>query len=71
MHCSIEFRTAIPHPFLAYRPSLVKQDDIVELTHIPDIDGRETDSIYAGHPPKSEELEARSIFETANLIKSF
>ena len=64
----MDFRTAIPRPFLAYWPSLAKQDDIAERAHILDANGKETDSVDAGHPPKYEELQARANYETANPI---
>jgi hypothetical protein len=68
MHCSVDFRTGMPRPFLAYWPSIVEQDDVAEKAHILNADGNETDSIDAGRPSEYEALEPRPNFETSGPI---
>lgn len=58
-HAAGDFRTAIPKPFLAYYPSLYAQNDLEESVSIV---GGET--YTAGHPPRYEELEKRSSYDT-------
>lgn len=55
----MDFRTAIPRPFLAYYPALIKQSDIHETINF--VDGPGPDSIQSfdtGHPPQYEEAPA-------------
>ncbi|KAJ5170499.1 uncharacterized protein N7500_003282 [Penicillium coprophilum] len=60
-HSSLDMRTAVPRPFLAYYPAIVKQDDLNEEINF--IDG--PDSIISfptGHPPAYEALQPRASY---------
>ncbi|KAJ5552727.1 DUF1446 domain-containing protein [Penicillium frequentans] len=62
-HASRDTRTAIPLPFLAYYPALIKQSQIPEAIHF--VDGPSTISSYeTGHPPQYEELGIRDNYDT-------
>ncbi|KAJ5628520.1 hypothetical protein N7490_010748 [Penicillium lividum] len=57
-HLSMDLRTALPLPFLAYYPALIKQSDIPEKINF--VDGSDTIRSYeTGHPPRYEELGIR------------
>lgn len=61
-HSSMDMRTAIPRPFLAYYPALIKQYDIDEKINF--IDGPTTiKSFETGHPPRYEELGIRESYD--------
>ncbi|OBT57060.1 hypothetical protein VE04_02366 [Pseudogymnoascus sp. 24MN13] len=67
-HCALDYRTALPNPFLAYYPSLYSQDDLEEgVTLIGSkYDGNETKTISSGHPPSYEDLERRENYDAVN-----
>lgn len=55
-------RTAIPRPFLAYYPAMVKQSEITETINF--IDGLDKISSFGtGHPPRYEELGVRRNYD--------
>ncbi|KAL4805064.1 DUF1446 domain-containing protein [Aspergillus unguis] len=61
-HASLDMRTAIPRPFLAYYPALVKQSDISEEINF--IDESDTISSFStGHPPRYEEPGMRDNYD--------
>lgn len=61
-HASLDMRTAIPRPFLAYYPAMVKQADINETINF--VDGSERISSFkTGHPPRYEELGIRENYD--------
>jgi hypothetical protein len=76
-HSSLDMRTAIPKPFLAYYPSLYAQDDLEEsvvfvqsTAQSAPTNGQSNGShgnqkvIQAGHPPKYEQLERRENYDS-------
>lgn len=67
-HCSLDFRTAMPRPFLAYYPAVIEQDSIPEKAHLLNSDGTEREVISAGHPSRYEKLEKRQSYETESPI---
>ncbi|KAJ5933557.1 hypothetical protein N7454_005886 [Penicillium verhagenii] len=62
-HLSMDLRTALPLPFLAYYPALIKQSDIPEAINFVD-DADTIRSYKTGHPPKYEELGIRENYDT-------
>lgn len=79
-HSSLDMRTAIPKPFLAYYPSLYAQNDLDEKavllgsaagkgesngSQLNGSHSQET-TIAAGHPPKYEVLERRENYDTVD-----
>ncbi|KAG9519137.1 DUF1446-domain-containing protein, partial [Aureobasidium melanogenum] len=68
MHCSLDFRTAMPRPYLAYYPAIVKQDSIKETVTMLDASGKVAETIDAGHPSRYEDLEQRQNYETTSPI---
>lgn len=61
-HASLDIRTAIPRPFLAYYPAIVNQSDINETINF--IDGQnKISSFKTGHPTRYEELRTRDSYE--------
>jgi hypothetical protein len=78
-HSSLDMRTAVPRPFLAYYPALYAQDDLKEsvvllnpkLTAGEQSNGSQVKNshanhkvIQAGHPPKYEQLERRENYDS-------
>ncbi|GLA30610.1 hypothetical protein ACMYSQ_007764 [Aspergillus niger] len=63
-HTSLDTRTAIPLPFLAYYPALVKQSEIQEKINL--IDASNGISSYdTGHPPQYQDLTPRENYDPA------
>lgn len=61
-HSSLDQRSAMPRPFLAYYPAIVSQNLINEQINF--IDGPENVVSYpTGHPPKYEALAARDSYD--------
>lgn len=60
-HSSLDFRTALPKPFLAYYPALYPQDSLHERVNLlsPVSPSTILKEIDAGHPPAYEALEPR------------
>ena len=55
-------RTALPRPFLAYYPAVIKQSDINEAINF--VDGPDAISSFdTGHPPQYEELGVRESYD--------
>ncbi|TVY33523.1 hypothetical protein LSUB1_G008353 [Lachnellula subtilissima] len=64
-HASLDMRTAIPRPFLAYYPAMIKQANINEVINV--IDGpNKISSFDTGHPPRYEELGIRDTYDPKN-----
>lgn len=68
MHLSLDFRTALPRPFLAYYPGLKAQDEINEGVAVLAKDGTVAEKADAGHPSAYQKLETRENYETAEPI---
>ncbi|KAJ5543188.1 hypothetical protein N7461_009191 [Penicillium sp. DV-2018c] len=74
-HSSLDMRTAIPRPFLAYYPALIQQAELNE--EISFIDAADTiTSFPTGHPPTYSPLKPRANYdhtptsEEVSLLKS-
>ncbi|KAL9053100.1 MAG: hypothetical protein Q9162_004964 [Coniocarpon cinnabarinum] len=64
-HCSMDMRTALPRPFLAFYPALWDQDKLREtFTLIPKNGAAPKHNIDAEHPSKYEPLEKRPSYDT-------
>ncbi|KAJ4265317.1 hypothetical protein NW762_004602 [Fusarium torreyae] len=61
-HASLDTRTAVPKPFLAYYPALVSQEDIKETINFVQ-GGTAVASHDTGHPPKYKGLDARNSYD--------
>ncbi|EEH36004.2 hypothetical protein PAAG_00327 [Paracoccidioides lutzii Pb01] len=75
LHLSLDLRTVIPRPYLAFYPALYPQNSLKEAINIlsptPSSDGKEittASSIPAGNPPKYEPLEPRKNYDTASPL---
>ncbi|OQE21338.1 hypothetical protein PENSTE_c012G02101 [Penicillium steckii] len=64
-HASLDMRTAIPRPFLAYYPAIVNQSDINETINFIERSDKIT-SFKTGHPPSYEELGTRDSYDPPN-----
>ncbi|OJJ75559.1 hypothetical protein ASPBRDRAFT_51300 [Aspergillus brasiliensis CBS 101740] len=64
-HASLDMRTAIPLPFLAYYPALIKQSEIHERINLIDT-SNSINSYETGHPPQYQELAPRENYDPAN-----
>lgn len=68
-HLSIDIRTALPRPYLAYYPALYPQDSLCETTTILSAQGTPEKAIPAGHPSHYEALgPKRENYETTSPI---
>lgn len=63
MHCSLDFRTIVPKPFLGYYPALVSQSEIEESVTMV---GSPNNKAVVGPPKKTEPLESRANYETSS-----
>ncbi|KMU91033.1 hypothetical protein CIHG_08969 [Coccidioides immitis H538.4] len=63
-HLSLDMRTAIPRPYLAFYPALYPQQALNETVTFLNPSGADDFSIAAGHPSRYEPLEARCNYET-------
>lgn len=63
MHCSLDFRTAAPKPFLGYYPAIIQQSELDEGVTIL---GEHRKVI--GPPKKTEPLEKRDDYDTQNPV---
>ncbi|KAI8713876.1 hypothetical protein NCS52_01233500 [Fusarium sp. LHS14.1] len=61
-HSSLDMRTAIPRPYLAYYPALWNQSDISERVHFVNAKG-ETQSFATGQPPAFEDVGQRQSYD--------
>ncbi|KIX06700.1 uncharacterized protein Z518_04676 [Rhinocladiella mackenziei CBS 650.93] len=65
MHCSLDFRTAFPRPFLAYYPAVMRQDQLQEKAHLLGEYGSQASIVDAGHPPTYKKPGKRANYDTA------
>ncbi|KAL2671430.1 hypothetical protein Neosp_014016 [[Neocosmospora] mangrovei] len=61
-HSSLDMRTAIPRPYLAYYPALWNQSNIKECVHFVDPEG-EAESFATCPPPTFEDLGQRESYD--------
>ncbi|KAI3571812.1 hypothetical protein IWW34DRAFT_824591 [Fusarium oxysporum f. sp. albedinis] len=66
-HSSLDFRSAMPRPYLAYYPALWRQVDLEEKFHFVNSTGT-TESFNTTPPPKFEVLEERQSYDTTAPI---
>ncbi|OOQ89766.1 DUF1446 domain-containing protein [Penicillium brasilianum] len=63
-HASLDTRAAVPKPFLAYYPALVKQDDIMEKIHVLSKDNTTNIRSYdIGRPSRYQSLGIRDSYD--------
>ncbi|KAL2850618.1 hypothetical protein BJY01DRAFT_209965 [Aspergillus pseudoustus] len=67
-HSTLDMRTAIPRPFLAYYPALIPQSSLHESINILNADGSTT-SLATGHPARYAELEARESYDPPSHLQ--
>jgi hypothetical protein len=60
-HSSPDMRTAIPRPFLAYYPAIVKQEELNEEINLIHSSGS-INSFPTGHPPAYKDLQPRESY---------
>ncbi|ETN41265.1 uncharacterized protein HMPREF1541_03200 [Cyphellophora europaea CBS 101466] len=65
LHLSLDTRTAIPRPYLAFYPGILPQDNLKETVSILSPD-RKPRTFEAGHPPTYQSLSPRESYETAD-----
>lgn len=64
MHCSLDFRTVIPKPFVAYYPALVSQSEIEESVSI--LKDKSWHRTVVGPPRKTEPLQPRANYDPSS-----
>ncbi|KAK7701769.1 hypothetical protein SLS57_011609 [Botryosphaeria dothidea] len=65
-HSSLDMRTAVPRPYVAYYPAVWDQSALEETAHFISGNGEITSSHPAGHPPAYEPLGQRESYDTAS-----
>jgi hypothetical protein len=66
LHLSLDTRTALPRPYLAFYPALYPQDSLRETATLLSPQGTPEKAIPAGHPSRYEALDSkRENYETA------
>ncbi|KAL4874835.1 DUF1446-domain-containing protein [Aspergillus karnatakaensis] len=68
-HSSLDSRTALPKPFLAYYPALVEQSKLKERINFVD-NGVVSRSYETGHPPEYEALTVRHSYDPEVKVSS-
>lgn len=67
-HLSLDLRTAIPRPYLAFYPALFPQNSITDGVALLSSDGNDRERVDAKKPPVYQELRPRDNYETSNPI---
>lgn len=72
MHCSLDFRNALPKSYLAFYPATIPQSELDEGVNVIGAEGK-VSRFGVGPPRKTEGLPPRENYETANAadISSF
>lgn len=65
-HGSLDYRTAIPIPFLAYYPAVIPQSSLSERFVL--LNGPAPRSIQAGHPPRYAPLTPRKSYNPSTSL---
>ena len=65
---SLDTRTALPRPYLAFYPALYSQDSLKEGIAIISADGNNIERHAAQHPSKYQKLDSRDNYDTAQPI---
>ncbi|KAF1812012.1 DUF1446 domain-containing protein [Eremomyces bilateralis CBS 781.70] len=63
-HCSLDMRTAVPRPYLAFYPALFEQDRLETAVNVLDNATGKAERYETGHPPKYDALEKRLNYNT-------
>ncbi|KAH0831512.1 hypothetical protein FOPE_00480 [Fonsecaea pedrosoi] len=67
-HLSLDLRTVLPRPYLAFYPAIYAQDELREsVTILGGSDGKNK-TIEAGHPPAYQALQPRDNYDTRNPV---
>ncbi|KAK6369433.1 hypothetical protein LTS17_009776 [Exophiala oligosperma] len=67
-HLSLDTRTALPRPYLAFYPALYPQGSLSEGAAILDMEGKVIQTGEAGHPPQYQKLSQRDNYETKQPV---
>jgi len=67
-HNSLDMRTALPKPFLAFYPALYSQSDLKCSVTLLSADGKSERSEQTTPPPQTEALEKRSSYDTMDPV---
>ncbi|KPM35364.1 hypothetical protein AK830_g11208 [Neonectria ditissima] len=67
-HSSLDMRTAVPKPYLAYYPALWAQQELRETVHFTTGSGEAISSHSAGFPPAYQPLSDRSSYDTSSPV---
>lgn len=62
-HLSLDTRTALPRPYLAFYPGLYAQDQLREKAGLLSLEGK-PHLFDAGHPPEYQKINPRETYET-------
>jgi hypothetical protein len=65
MHCSLDWRSAAPRPFVGYYPALVSQNEIEESVSVLQ-DNKTWSRTVVGPPSKTEPVQRRDNYDTAS-----
>lgn len=64
MHCTLDMRTAVPKPFLAFYPAIIPQSELEEAINIFSPNSvTKAKRIIVGPPKKTEVLQARDNYD--------
>ncbi|KAL4933557.1 acyclic terpene utilization AtuA family protein [Aspergillus undulatus] len=66
-HSTLDMRTAVPRPFLAYYPALIAQSDLNEEINLVNPDGTVT-GLDTGHPPSYAPLQPRENYDPDPVV---
>ena len=67
-HLSLDTRTALPRPYLAFYPALCPQNSLKEGFSMLAVDGSDAERGDAGHPSKYQKLDQRENSDTGSPI---
>ncbi|KAL1957891.1 hypothetical protein VTO42DRAFT_5456 [Malbranchea cinnamomea] len=67
-HLSLDMRTAVPRPYLAFYPAVYPQEALHETVSILGPSGDVDTTIPSGHPPEYEALEPRKNYDTPSPV---
>ncbi|KAM3553463.1 hypothetical protein MY1884_006661 [Beauveria asiatica] len=65
LHSSLDLRTAVPRPYLAYWPALWPQEHITEQVYFVHANGEVAEKLQVPKPPRFEALGQRQSYDTA------
>lgn len=69
MHCTLDFRTAAPRPFLGFYPAIIPQSELEEAINVfGTTSTSDVQRIVVGPPSKTEPLQNRDSYECRNPV---